>query len=83
MRHLLSDSAILLNNLSAPIRRIGLVMIQFFNERMVGIACGVLSILYCLVLMEFYFRYFPDRLPHALGNYIASGYNVDISGIYF
>lgn len=45
------------------------------------ILCGV-TILFSLILLEFYFRYFPETLPLAFGNAVASGYNRSITGVY-
>jgi lysophospholipase L1-like esterase len=45
------------------------------------ILCGV-TILFSLILLEFYFKYFPETLSQAFGNAVASGYNTSLTGIY-
>ena len=45
------------------------------------ILCGF-TILFSLTLLEFYFRYFPETLPKAFGNAVASEYSTDLTGIY-
>lgn len=45
------------------------------------ILCGV-TILFSLILLEFYLRYFPETLPTAFGNTVAHGYNRTLTGIY-
>jgi lysophospholipase L1-like esterase len=71
----LSPLSCYIHNFACKLRRIASV-----NKGNL-ILCGV-TILISLVLLEFYFRYFPETLPRAMGNAIASGYNTNLTGIY-
>lgn len=47
-----------------------------------NIAFSVVVFLGALLPIELYFRYFPQTLPQPLGNYLATGYNDNLTGIY-
>lgn len=47
-----------------------------------NIALSVLVFLGALLPIEVYFRYFPQTLSQPLGNYLATGYNDNLTGIY-
>ena len=50
-------------------------------NRVILILCGA-TFLFSFILLEFYLRYFPETLPTAFGNAVASGYNRTFTGIY-
>jgi hypothetical protein len=62
--------------------RFSLLVVKFLVENRGNITCSIIALLFSLTLLEIFLRCFPHTLPYVLGNHIASGYNIGISGIY-
>ncbi len=55
---------------------------SLFRPHRGNIALSTIVFLCSLLPVELYFRYFPQTLPQPLGNYLATGYNDNLTGIY-
>lgn len=67
---------------AGAVHRLELKLRSFYLNHRVSLVLSLTVFLALLVFLEVFLRHFPDRLPQALANHVATGYTSMRSGIY-